>query len=169
MRVSLLTEHTRMANRITRTWGWQGPSTYQWWFLLNLWGSFGMLPESGQMDSTILNCFFWFVFCFYCESTKSQLTGKDPDAGKDWGHEEKRETEEEMVGWHHWLDGHEFEQTPEDSEGQGSLACCSPWVHKESNVTEGLNNSNQEFYADVLASYSFPRGNVFCLVPRVII
>ena len=53
--------------------------------------------------------------------------GKDPDAGKDWGQEEKWETEIEMVGWHHWLNGHEFEQTPGDSEGQGSLECCSPW------------------------------------------
>ena len=57
---------------------------------------------------------------------KSQLTGKDPDAGKNWGHEEKGETEGEMVGWHHWLNGHEFEQTPGDGEGQGSLVCCSP-------------------------------------------
>ena len=53
---------------------------------------------------------------------KSQLFGKVPD-GRDWGHEEKRVTEEEMVGWHHWLNGHEFEQTLEDSEEQGSLAC----------------------------------------------
>ena len=62
--------------------------------------------------------------------SKSWLVGKDPDAGKDWGQEEKGTTEDEMVGWHQWLNGHEFEQTPGDSEGQGSLACCSPWVHK---------------------------------------
>ena len=61
---------------------------------------------------------------------KSQLIGKDPDAGKDWGQEEKGATEYEMVGWHHWLNGHEFEQTPGDSEGQRSPACCSPWVTK---------------------------------------
>ena len=54
---------------------------------------------------------------------KSWLTGKDPDAAKDWGQEEKGTTEEEMVGWHHWLNGHESEQTPGDSEGQGSLVC----------------------------------------------
>ena len=72
---------------------------------------------------------------------KSWLFGKDPDAGKDWG-QEKRATENEMVGWHHWFNGHEFEQTQEDSEGQGSLACCSPWGHKESDMTEWLNNSN---------------------------
>ena len=62
--------------------------------------------------------------------SKSQLTGKDPDAGKDWGQEEKGGTEDELVGWHHWLNGHEFEQTPGDGGGQGSLACCSPWVTK---------------------------------------
>ena len=55
---------------------------------------------------------------------KSQLTGKDPDAKKDWGQEEKQATEDEMVAWHHWLHGQEFEQAPGDSEGQGSLACC---------------------------------------------
>ena len=60
---------------------------------------------------------------------KSWLTGKDPDAGKDGG-QEKVMTEVEMVGWHHWLNAHEFEQTPADSEGQGSLVCCSPWSHR---------------------------------------
>ena len=57
---------------------------------------------------------------------KSQLTGKDPDAGKDWGQEEKGMTEDAMVGWHHQFNGHEFEQTLGYTEGQGSLACCSP-------------------------------------------
>ena len=60
---------------------------------------------------------------------------KRPDAGNDWGQEEKRATEDEMVGWHHQLNGHEFEQTPGDSEVQGSLACCSLWGHKESDTT----------------------------------
>ena len=53
--------------------------------------------------------------------------GKDPDAGKDWGQEEKGVTENEMVGWHHWLDGHESDQAPSVGDGLGSLACCSPW------------------------------------------
>ena len=69
---------------------------------------------------------------------KCQLIGKDPDAGKDWEgvtEEEKEVTEDEMVGWHHWLNGHEFEQTQGDSEGQGSLACYSSWGHKELNMT----------------------------------
>ena len=72
---------------------------------------------------------------------KSWLTGKDPDAGKDWRQEEKETIKDEMVGWHHRLNGHEFEQALGDSEGQGSLACCSPWGHKKSNMTEQLNNN----------------------------
>ena len=63
------------------------------------------------------------------------------DVGKDWGHEEKRTTENEMVGQHHQLKGDEFEQTPADSEGQGSLACCRPWGHKEWDTTEWPNNN----------------------------
>ena len=64
---------------------------------------------------------------------------KDPDAGKDGRQEEKGTTEHEMVRWHHQLNGYEFEQTLGDSEGQGSLACCSPWGHKESDTIEQLN------------------------------
>ena len=60
---------------------------------------------------------------------KSRLTTKDPDAGKDWSQEEKGVTEDEVVGWHHWPNGHEFEQTLGDSEGQQSLVCYSPWGH----------------------------------------
>ena len=70
---------------------------------------------------------------------KSWLTGKDPDSGKDWRQEEKGITEDEMVGWHHQLDGHEFEQAPGVGDGQRSLACFSPWGHKESDMTEWLN------------------------------
>ena len=62
---------------------------------------------------------------------KNWLTEKDPDAGKDWRQEEKEVAEDEMVGWHHRLNGHEFEQTLGDSEGQGSLAGCNPWDRKE--------------------------------------
>ena len=73
--------------------------------------------------------------------TWDTLIGKDPDAGKDWGQEVKRTAEDEMAGRHHQLSGHdEFEQTPGDGEGQGSLVCCSPWGHKESDTTEPLNN-----------------------------
>ena len=72
-------------------------------------------------------------FCHLMQRANS--LEKDLDAGKDWGQKEKREAEDEMVGWHHQLNGHEFEQTPRDSEGQGSLACCSPRGHKESDMT----------------------------------
>ena len=72
-----------------------------------------------------------------------QLIGKDPDAGKDWRREEKGTREDEMVGWHHHLSGQKFEQALGNSEGQGSLVCCSPWGHKEPDTTEWLkNNSN---------------------------
>ena len=73
---------------------------------------------------------------------KSWLIGKDPDAGKDRRQEEKGTTEDEVVGWHHWLNGHELEQTLGDSEGDGSLACCSPWGHKDSDMTELLNSNS---------------------------
>ena len=70
---------------------------------------------------------------------KNWLLRKDPDAGKDWRQEEKGTTEDEMVGWHHRLDGHEFEQALGVGDGQESLACCSPWGHKDSDMTEQLN------------------------------
>jgi len=70
---------------------------------------------------------------------KSWLIGKDPYAGKDWGREEKRTTEDEMVGWHHWLDGHGFGWTSEVGDGQGGLVCCGSWGRKESDMTEWLN------------------------------
>ena len=73
---------------------------------------------------------------------KSWLIGKDPDAEKDWGQEEKGVTEGEMVGWHHQLNGHGFEQAPGD--GQGSLVCCSPWCPKELDTTE-LNWCNKVY------------------------
>ena len=70
---------------------------------------------------------------------KNWLIGKDLDAGKDWRQEEKGTTKDDMVGWHHQLNEHEFEQAPGVGNGQGSLACCSPWVHKELDTTERLN------------------------------
>ena len=82
---------------------------------------------------------------------KSWLIGKDHDTGKDWG-QEKGATEDEMVGWHHCLNGCEFEQTSGAGEGQGNLACCSPWGCKELNMTEWLNN-NTDFLRKDLLSY----------------
>ena len=91
---------------------------------------------------------------------KSWLIWKDPDAGKDWGQKEKGMTEDEMVGWHHQLNGHGFGWTTRVGNEQGSLACCSPLGHKESDTTEQLNNS--KFYNErwkeliVLMSLLFP-------------
>ena len=70
---------------------------------------------------------------------KNWLIGKDPDAGKDRRQEEKETTEDETVGWHHWLNGHEFDQALGVGDGQGSLVCCSPWGRTKSDMTERLN------------------------------
>ena len=70
---------------------------------------------------------------------KNWLIGKDSDTGRDWGQEEKGMTEDEMAGWHHRLDGQEFGWIPEFGDGQGGLACCNSWVHKELDTTEWLN------------------------------
>ena len=75
---------------------------------------------------------------------KNWLIGKDPDAGKDWRREEKGTAEDEMIRWHYHLNGHEFEQAPGDDEGQGSPVCCSPWGHKESDMTDQLNNNKNK-------------------------
>ena len=99
---------------------------------------------------------------------KNQLIGKDPDAGKDW-RQEKGTTEEEMVGWHHWLNGHEFEQAPGDGEGQGSLACLSPWSHKELVMIEQLNNkpllsihsNGNKYICFAVWSYHYPSTELF--------
>ena len=80
---------------------------------------------------------------------KSWLIGKDPDAGRDWRQEEKGTTEDEMAGWHHQLDGREFEWTPGVGDGQGGLTCCDSWGRKELDMTEWLNstelNENEPF------------------------
>ena len=82
---------------------------------------------------------------------KNWLTAQDPDAGKDWRWE-KGTTEDEMVGWHHWLNGHGFEWTPGVGDGQGGLVCCSPWGCKESETTEQLNwtEVNVHYFKKVL-------------------
>ena len=79
------------------------------------------------------------VLILWPHDAKNWLIGKDPDAGKDWRQEEKGTTEDETVGWHHQLSGHEFEQALGVGDGQGSLVCCSPWDLKESDTTERLN------------------------------
>ena len=75
---------------------------------------------------------------------KSWLTGEDPDPGKDWRREEKGTTENEMAGWHHRLNGHEFEWTSGIVDGRGGLACCRPWGCKESDMTQWLNWSKKK-------------------------
>ena len=85
--------------------------------------------------------------------------GKDPDAGKDWRQEEKGTTEDEMVGWHHRLNGHEFGWTSGVDDGQGGLACCSSWDRKESDMTEQLN------WTELKASFTLP--GWFCPKPLV--
>ena len=77
---------------------------------------------------------------------KNWLLRKDPDARKEWRQEEKGTTKDETVAWHHWLDGHEFELALGVGNGQGSLACCNPWGHKESDTTERLNWSSKQAF-----------------------
>ena len=84
------------------------------------------------------------VLILWPPDAKSWLIGKDPDAVKDWGEEEKQAMEDEMVGWHHRFNEHEFEQTLRDSKGQGSLVCCSPWGDKESDTAEWPNNNTPD-------------------------
>ena len=84
---------------------------------------------------------------FLSSDVNSCLIGKVPDAGKDWGQKEKRASEDEMAGWHHRRDGHEFRKISADGEGQRGLACCSPWGNKELNMTGWLNNDDKEIHA----------------------
>ena len=90
---------------------------------------------------------------------KNWLTGKDPDAGKDWRQEDKGMSEDEMVRWHHQLNWHEFVQAPGVGDGQGSLACCSPRGCKESGMTERPNWT--ELYSGFLVTDNSPKGMRF--------
>ena len=96
--------------------------------------------EGGEWHVACVRC----VFQNWADTTSGQFAegsfGKDSDAGRDWGQEEKGSTEDEMAGWHHWLDGRESEWTPGVGDGQGGLACCcDSWGCKESDTTEQLN------------------------------
>ena len=105
------------------------------------------LPIIGRTDVEAETPILW------PPDAKSWLIGKDPDAGKDWGQKEKGTTEDEMVGWHHRLNGHGFGCTPAIGDGQGGLACCSSWGRKESDTTEWLNWTEPIF--DIVVHYSF--------------
>ena len=96
------------------------------WVLLSFWLA---VRSDAEAETPIL----------WPPHAKSWLIGKDSDAGRDWRQEEKGTTENEMAGWHHQLDGHEFEWTLRVGDGQGGLACCDSWGHKESDTTEWLN------------------------------
>ena len=96
------------------------------------------------------NALFFFFSSSFELIGLSQLIGKDPDAGKD-RRQEKGMTEDEMLGWHHQLNGHEFEQALGDSEGQRRLVCCSPWNGKKLDMTEQLNNNNALQFLSVLS------------------
>ena len=121
-------------------------------FELWCWRRFLRVPWTARRSNqsilkeiNLLMIIHWKDWCWssntLATNMKSQLIEKDPDSGKDWRQEEKGMTEDEMIGWHHWLDGHDFGQALGDGEGQGSLACCSPWGHKELDTTERLNNN----------------------------
>ena len=108
-----------------------------WWNMV-LW-LLDMKIPFGQQE-TVLTCWYSYWIFLSSDVFYGFSWGLNPTAlclvgftiaGKDWGLEEKWVTEDEVVGYHHWLNGHEFKQTPGDSEGQGSQACCSPWGHKE--------------------------------------
>ena len=87
---------------------------------------------------------------------KRWFTGKDPDAGKNWRQKVKGAAEDKIIRYHHWLNGHEFEQILGDSVGQGSLACYSPWNRKESNMTWGKNNNQSGRHLSVTSQTLFP-------------
>ena len=89
---------------------------------------------------------------------KSWLTGKDPDAGKDWRQEEKGMTEDEMAGWHHWLNRHGFGWTPGVGDGQGGLVCCGSWGRKESDMTERLNWTTSRFLYSLSSCFTCLKG-----------
>ena len=103
------------------------------------------------------NIVIQYLTILWPPNIKSQLFGKDPDAAKDGRWEEKGATEYEMAGWHHRLNGHEFEQTPGVGDGQGGLACCSPWGRKDSDTAERIHtHTHTHTHKKSLSSVSSP-------------
>ena len=99
---------------------------------------------------------------------KNWLIGKDSYAGRDWGQEEKGTTKNEMAGWHHWFNGHEFGWTPEVGDGQGGLACCDSWGRKESDMTEWLNWTEPYSLLRKLGNESLKESNIYILILLVV-
>ena len=113
-----------------------------------------LLGGINRTQNCVYYCFVVVVIqsCLWPPDAKSRLTRKDPDAGKDRRQEEKGTTEDEMVGWHHQLNGHEFEQAPGDDEGQGGLARCKPWSCKDLATT-----TQQQFVSDSATPWTVAR------------
>ena len=108
------------------------------------------------------------VALVFITKPKSWLIGKNSDAGRDWGQEEKGTTEDEMAGWHHWLDGRESGWTPGVGDGRGGLACCNSWGRKESDTTERLNwTDSPYFFIFISRILSFPKCHINIIIPCV--
>ena len=117
---------TTMVFPSSHVWMWELDHTKGW--ALKNWCFWTVVLESlGLQQIKPVKVMLKLKHQYFGHLMQSPLIGKDPDAGKDWRQEEKGTTENEMVRWHHWLDGHESEQALGDSEGQGSLVCCSSW------------------------------------------
>ena len=142
---------------------WRKLSAEEWMllkcaFVEDSWESLGLQgdPTSPFWKRSAL-AFFWkewywsWTPVLWPPHAKIWLIGKDSDAGRDWGQEEKGTTEDEMAGWHHWFNGHESEWTPGVGDGQGDLACCDSWGRKESDTTELLNWTVEISRADIYA------------------
>ena len=127
------------------------PKNWCFWTVVleKTWESLGLHgdPTSLSKRKSVLNihwkdwCWSWNYNNLATWCKELTLIWKDPNARKDWG-QEKGVTEDKMDRWHHWLSGHEFEQTCGDSKGQGSVMCCSSWGHKELDTTQQLNNNS---------------------------
>ena len=129
--------------------GW-GTRVYLWWIHVDIWqNQYNIVKLKKKRKEKNKGDQPWVFFgrndaksqtpVLWPPHEKSWFIGKDSDAGRDWGQEEKGMTEDEMAGWHHRLDGRESEWTPGVGDGQGGLACCDSWRHKEADTTEQLN------------------------------
>ena len=138
--------HTQKTDTLTTKGGLKGSKGNQSWVFI------------GRTDVEAETPILW------PPDAKSWLIWKDPDAGKDWGQEENGTTEDEMVGWHHWLNGHGFGWTPGVGDGQGGLAWCGSWGHKESDTTERLNWSVWYYSMVAKCTQNLEKGNLLLYV-----